>query len=744
MKFTISWLKDHLDTNAKNQEILETLTNLGLEVEESTDQSKALQPFVVAEVQDVKKHPDADKLQICGVNTGNKTIEVVCGASNVRKGMKSVFADLGTIIPSTGDKITKVKIRGIYSHGMLCSARDLGLSEDHEGIIKLPDDSKIGESCSKFLGLNDFLISIDVTPNRSDCLSVRGIARDLAAAGLGKLKPLVGKKVNGHFKSSINIILDFPKTKSSLCPVFAGRYIRNIKNADSPRWLSERLYSVGLKPVSALVDITNYFTLNLGRPLHVFDAKKINGDLRVNLSQSGEKLAALDGKVYSLKDDMVVIRDKNKVLSLGGVIGGEESGCNHETTDTFLECAHFDPKSISSTGRKLMIDSDSRFRFERGVDPTSVLPGIESATKMIIDICGGEPSEIVIAGKKDFTKKIINFDLREVLKLTGLKISAQKIKTSLESLGFSLKGKGNSFSVNVPSWRNDIDVPADLVEEVLRIYGYDNIPDEPFTKVSTSVALGSSKQQKIKDTVKRSFATRGFYEVITWSFMDGKYASLFGGDNQDLRLVNPISADLDMMRPSILPNLLTAAKKNLDRGSGSFALFEIGPSYSSIHSDGQRLCAAGIRVGSTDRHWRRPSKKVDFYDVKADVLSFLQISQISQENLEISNTAAKWYHPARAASFSQKDALPLVSFGELHPEVLSSFNIKVPVVGFELYIDSLATLSGKKMMDDSGLTLSSLQSVERDFAFVVDQKITSQEIVAVSYTHLTLPTILLV
>ena len=728
MKFTVSWLKDHLETNATNEKILNTLTNLGLEVEESTDQQEALKSFIVAEITDVQKHPDADKLQICEVNTGKKLVEVVCGAPNVRKGMKGVFADLDTTIPSTGDKISKVKIRGVESYGMLCSARDLALGDDHEGILELPDSAVTGEHCSKFLGLNDFLITVDITPNRADCLGVRGIARDLSATGLGKLKPLSEKKVDGKFKSPIDIHLDFSKKESASCPIFAGRYIRNLKNVDSPKWLSDRLSSVGLRPVSALVDITNYFTFNLNRPLHVFDSKKINGNLKVNFSRDGEKLRALDGKTYSLKKDMVVIRDEKKILSLGGVIGGEEGSCSNQTTDAFLECAYFDPKSISATGRQLMIDSDSRFRFERGVDPESVLSGIESATQMIIDICGGEASEIVLAGKNDFVKKTINFNLKEIPRLTGLDITAQKVRTILESLGFNLKEKNNSFSVEVPSWRNDISVSADLVEEVLRIYGYDNIPDEPFGKIIPSPLSGLSSRKKIEHVVRKNFATRGFYEVITWSFMKGKSAALFGGENQNLKLLNPISSDLDMMRPSILPNLLTAAKENLDRGNKNFSLFEIGPSYSSLEEDGQKLCAAGIRIGGSDRHWRRTSQKFDFYDIKADILSCMQLFKLSEENIEISNTIPKWYHPGQSASFHKKDKSLLASFGALHPEVLSEFDLKDTVIGFELYIDSLTDLVAEKKKQDSNLTLSPLQSVDRDFAFIVDQKVTSKEI----------------
>jgi len=729
MKFTVSWLKDHLETNATNEKILNTLTNLGLEVEESIDQRETLKSFIVAEVTDVQKHPDADKLQICKVNTGKKLIKVVCGAPNVRKGMKGVFADLGTTIPSTGDKISKAKIRGVDSYGMLCSMRDLALGDDHEGILELPDNAVTGEYCSKFLGLNDFLITVDITPNRADCLGVRGIARDLAATGLGKLKSLPEKKVGGKFKSPIDVHLDFPKQDSTPCPIFAGRYIRNLKNVDSPKWVSDRLSSVGLKPVSALVDITNYFTLNLNRPLHVFDAKKINGNLKINFSRDGEKLRALDGKTYSLKRDMVVIRDEKKILSLGGVIGGEEGGCSNQTTDTFLECAYFDPKRISVTGRQLMIDSESRFRFERGVDPESVLSGIESATQMIIDICGGEASEIVLAGKKDFVKKTINFNLKEIPRLTGLEITAQKVKTILESLGFNLKEKNNSFSVDIPSWRNDISVSADLVEEVLRIYGYDNIPDEPFEKITSSSLLELSSRQKIEHVIRKNFATRGFYEVITWSFMNGKSTALFGGENQNLKLLNPISSDLDMMRPSILPNLLIAAKENLDRGNKNFSLFEIGPSYSSLEPDGQRLCATGIRIGGSDRHWRRTSKKFDFYDIKADILSCMRLFKLSEETLEISDTAPQWYHPGQSASFYKRDKSLLASFGELHPEVLSSFDLKDVVIGFELYVDSLTDLVVEKKKQDFNLALSSLQSVDRDFAFIVDQKVTSKEIV---------------
>ncbi|HTP85205.1 MAG TPA: phenylalanine--tRNA ligase subunit beta [Alphaproteobacteria bacterium] len=732
MKFTLGWLKAHLDTTASLKEIADKLTAIGLELEGIEDRAEKLKPFIVAYVVEAKQHPDADRLRVCIVDTGTEKLQVVCGAPNARTGMKGVFARAGTTIPGTGLELKKSNIRGQDSNGMLCSAREMGLGDDHAGIIDLPADAPVGKPFADVLGLNDPVIDIAITPNRADCLGVRGVARDLAAAGLGTLKARKVEPVPGKFKSPIGVAFDFPPDAATACPYFVGRLIRGVKNGPSPKWLQDRLTAVGLRPISALVDVTNFFTLDVNRPLHVFDAKKIAGSrLVVRLAKSGETIKALNGKDYILTGAETVIIDDKGVESLGGVIGGEATGCTETTTEVFVEAALFDPIRTAATGRRHEIVSDARYRFERGLDPAAVIEGMEAATRLIMELCGGEPSELVITGREPEWRRSYVLRTERLHGLGGLAIAAPEARQILERLGFAVDGSADVLQVTPPSWRGDIHGETDLIEEVARIYGYDKI--QPVSMVRDSAVARpalTAAQRRVRDA-KRELAGLGLVEAVTFSFMARAQAALFGGTNAALAVANPISADLDMMRPSILPNLVLAAKRNADRGVPDAALFEIGPQFHDPTPTGQRIVAAGIRSGqSGPRHWAAPPRAADAFDAKADALALIAALGLSTDNVQVAAEAPAWYHPGRSGALKLGPKTVLAYFGELHPGTLRKLDADGPIAAFEVFLDALPAPKAKASKARPMLRLSAFQPVERDFAFVLDAGIEAAKIIA--------------
>ncbi|OJW48518.1 MAG: phenylalanine--tRNA ligase subunit beta [Alphaproteobacteria bacterium 41-28] len=714
MKFTLSWLKDHLETEASLELILEKLTALGLVVDKVENKAEALAPFKICEILEAEKHPNADRLQVCRVNTGTEVIQVVCGAPNARKGLKAVLARPGDVIPSTKQVLKVGKVRDVESFGMMCSAEELHLGERAEGIIEVDRDAPVGEPYAKWIGFDDILIEIEVTPNRGDCLGVYGIARDLAATGIGKLQPLKVERIKGSYPCPISL-----KTDPEACPYFTGRVIRGLKNGSSPLWLQKKLEAIGLRPISALVDITNFFTHDRARPLHVFDADKLKGNLNIRLSKEGESFIALDGKTYTLSDDMTVIADDSGVISLAGIMGGESTGCGDATHTIFLESAFFDPIRIAITGRSLGILSDSRYRFERGVDPASTLPGLEAATQMILEICGGDASDVIIAGKEPDLRASLTFEPSRIKTLGGLEVSSQRAQDVLTNLGFEVKGQGNNLTVVTPTWRPDVEQEADLVEEVLRVEGYDKIPSTPYEDRPEQKPLSLLQEQRF--VARAKLANRGLTEVITWSFMEHKDTELFGGAPENLVLLNPISQDLDTMRPSLLPNLLKALLLNQNRGAEAVGLFEVGPQFSDPTPQGQHMMVSGIRAGVLHSdHWLEKKRPVDIYDIKADIIYVL-----SGIAVQYDQTAPLWYHPGRSATLKLGPNV-LGYFGELHPRILKDYDVKGPVVAFEIFIDRIPLLKRKSK---SKLTLSPYQRVERDFAFVFDKNILAENLI---------------
>src|ERR1700758_1062077 len=640
MKLTFGWLKEHLATGRSLDEIVGKLTMIGLEVERIEDKAKSFAPFVIARVVEAKPHPNADRLRVCTVDTGDgKPIQVVCGAPNARAGMKGVFAPPGAFIPGKNITLGVGKIRDVESRGMLVSEFELQISDHHEGIIELPDDAPVGVPYAKYAGLDDPMIEINLTPNRGDATGVHGIAPDLAAAGVGKLKDMPIKPVKGQFPCPVKVTLDFGAT-TSLCPAFALRLIRGVKNGPSPDWLARRLTAIGLRPINALVDITNFITYDRGRPLHVFDAAKVRGNLSVRRARAGESLLALDGKTYKLDDSICVIADDDGVESLAGIMGGEKTGCSETTTDVLIESALWDPLNIAQTGRKLGINSDARYRFERGVDPAFMLPGLELATRMVLDLCGGEPSEITVAGTPEVPARIIDFPLAEVPRLTGLTIDQREVERVLGRLGFSVAATGKNLRVTVPSWRGDVEGKADLVEEVVRILGVDRVAATPFDRgeaprkpVLTPIQLRTRK-------AKRALAARGMVEAVAWSFISKAQAELFGGGKAELALANPIASDLSDMRPSLIPGLATAAQKNADRGFADVALFEVGQVFRGDQPQDQLTAASGVRralakVTGIGRSWSPPAGEVDAFDAKADALAVLAAAGTPAQALHV-------------------------------------------------------------------------------------------------------------
>jgi len=728
MKLTLSWLKSHIETAADLDTIIRSLTMLGLEVDAVIDRSKHLAPFRVAYVVSAEPHPNADKLRVCVVDTGAERVQVVCGAPNARAGMKGVFAPMGSTIPRNGMVLKPSTIRGVASQGMLCSGYEMALSDDHDGIIELPADAPVGEPFAKVLGLDDPLLDVKITANRADCLGVRGIARDLAAAGLGRLKPLATEKIPGLFPSPIGIAIADLKA----CPLFVGRYIRGVKNGPSPRWLQDRLLSIGLRPISALVDITNFATFDLDRPLHVFDAGKLKGGLTLRSAEGGECLLALNGKEYALEPGMTVICDDSGVVSLGGVIGGEPTGCDAATTDVFIEAALFDAVLTAATGRKLNLQSDARYRFERGLDPAFVFDAIEIATRLVLDLCGGEPGEVTFAGAEPTWQRSLSLRPERVASLGGLAVSEAEITRILTTLGCTVEAGDGAFQVAMPSWRGDIEGEADLVEEVLRIHGYDHIPVVPMSLETALPRPALDAGQRRAGLVRRTLAERGLNEAVTFSFMSSALLgagnqALFGPVKPELLVANPISADLDLMRPNILPNLLSAAKRNADRGYGDVALFELGPQYADETPAGQRDLATGIRVGRFARkQWNDPGRTVDVFDAKADALAALAAAGAPIENLQVTSDPPAWYHPGRGGSIRLGPKAVLAHFGEIHPRFVAALDLRGPAVGFEIYLDAVPF--AKSARQRPALKLSSFQPLERDFAFLVDQSVTVEQV----------------
>ncbi|MFY9841422.1 MAG: phenylalanine--tRNA ligase subunit beta [Xanthobacteraceae bacterium] len=739
MKFTFGWLKEHLETDRSLGEIADKLTMIGLEVERIEDRAKLFAPFVIARVTEAKQHPNADRLRVCMVDIGDgKPIQVVCGAPNARTGMKGVFAPPGAFIPGKNITLGVGKIRDVESRGMLVSEFELQISDDHEGIIELPDDAPVGEAYAKYAGLDDAVIEINLTPNRGDGTGVHGIARDLAAAGMGKLKELPITPVKGEFPCPVGVTLHFGATPS-LCPAFALRLVRGVKNGPSPPWLQQRLTAIGLRPINALVDITNFITYDRGRPLHVFDAAKVRGNLTVRRARSAETLLALDGKTYTLDDTICVIADETGVESLSGIMGGEKTGCSEATTDVLIESALWDPMNIAQTGRKLGINSDARYRFERGVDPAFMLPGLELATHMVMELCGGTPSQVTIAGSPETAKRIVDFPLAEIKRLTGLAVPFADVRRILESLGFGVSGddSGKSDShvkITVPSWRGDVHGKADIVEEVARIFGVDRVPPTPFDRGAVPRKPVLTPMQVRTRKAKRALATRNLVEAVTWSFISKKQAELFGGGKPDLALANPIAADLSDMRPSLIPGLVTAAQRNADRGFPDTALFEVGQVFRGDQPTDQFAAAAGVRralgkPSGIGRHWSKRDGEVDAFDAKADALAVLAASGAPAAALQVVPGGPGWFHPGRSGTIQVGPQNVLGYFGELHPSALEALDAEGPLVAFEVILERIPEPRARSTRAKPALELSPFQAVERDFAFVVERNIKAADIV---------------
>jgi phenylalanyl-tRNA synthetase beta chain len=729
MKFTLSWLKEHLDTPATLAQVRDALTRLGLEVEGITNAAETLKGFVVGYVVEAVQHPNADRLRVCKVDTGAGVVQVVCGAPNARTGMKGIFAPPGSYIPGTDLHLKVGKIRGEESNGMLCSSRELQLGDDHSGIIDLPAETKTGISAAEALGLDDPVIEIKVTPNRGDCLGVHGIARDLAAAGLGALKPIKAEQVKGAYASPIKWRHGYEAKPDSPCPIVVGRHFRGVKNGPSPDWLQRRLKAIGLRPISTLVDITNLVTFDLNRPLHVFDARKLAGDLVMRQAREGEKIRALDGKTYELDPTIAVIADSRAVHGLGGVMGGEETGVQADTTEVLLEVAYFDPIRTAATGRKLGIQSDARYRFERGVDPQSVHWGAEVATHLILELCGGEASEIFSSGVMPNWQRSYTLRADRVKTLTAIDVPAKDTADILTRLGFAVSGAG-PWTAGVPSWRPDIVGEADLVEEVTRVAGFDRIPTTSLPRLSAISKPTRDPLQRRVPQARRALAQRGMNEAVTWSFMARAKAERFGAQQQaGLRLLNSIDATLDTMRPSILPNLIDAAARNEARGLADPALFEVGPQYKDATPTGQARVAAGLRHNmAIPRNWEGPARTVDAFDAKADAMAVLAAIGAPVENMSAQAGAPDWYHPGRSGAIKLGDRV-MAHFGELHPELAAAADLKGPVAAFEVFLDAPPPPKARATKARSKLALSALQPVERDFAFLVDDSVEAEKLV---------------
>ena len=720
MKFTLSWLKEHLATDASLDDILYALTDLGLEVEEVTNRAAKLDAFTIAKVLHAEQHPDADKLRVCRVLTDEGEKQIVCGAPNARAGITVVLCKPGTYVPGIDTTIQVGKIRGVESHGMMASERELELSDEHNGIIELPS-GEVGQKFSDWLAANrpevvDPMVHIKITPNRPDALGVRGIARDLAARGLGTLKPLPVEPVKGGFASPIRVEID-PALKAKGCPLFAGRVIRGVKNGPSPAWMQARLTAIGLRPISALVDITNYFTFALNRPLHVFDADKVKGGvLRIHPAKGGEELLALDGKTYAMQAGMMLISDDQGPESLAGIMGGEVSGCTEATVNVFLESAYWDPITIATTGRALKINSDARYRFERGVDPAFTLDGLELATRMILDLCGGEASDVAVDGAVPDTTRAYRLDPARVISLVGMDIPEAEQRRTLEALGFTLHGD----MATPPTWRPDVLGEADLVEEVARIASLTKLEGKPLRRTQDGVPRPIlTPLQAREKAARRMLASLGYNECVTYSFIDATAAALFGGGSDAVRVDNPISSEMTHLRPDLLPGLLRAAARNQARGFGDLALFEVGPVFHGGEPGEQALQATGLLVGaSAPRDPFASRRPVDVFDAKADAEAVLSALG-APARVQITRKVAGWWHPGRSGVIGLGPNA-LATFGEVHPKVLAEMGVKGPAVAFTVLVANVP-MPKAKTATRPALVISDLQAVERDFAFVVDK-----------------------
>ena len=718
MKFTLDWLHDHLETDATLDIICDTLNRIGLEVEEVIDPASKLAGFEVAEIVSTEQHPDADRLKICTVKSGQGEQKLVCGAPNARTGLKGILANEGAVIPANGMVLGKAKIRGVESRGMMCSLAELELSEDHDGIIELSENAVIGTPAAEALGNNGFaidpVIEIAITPNRPDCLGVRGIARDLAAAGLGTLKSDTVQAASSDFESDIKIKVATPD-----CPVFAGRVIRGLKNGASPDWLSARLQAIGQRRINTLVDITNYISFDRGRPLHVYDVSRLSGTVTARAGQAGEKFMALDEESYEIDENDCVIADDKSVLGFGGVKGGLESGANEATTEVLVESAWFEPIAIANTGRRHGIDSDARYRFERGVDPQSVLPGLDQAVQMITQLCGGEVSSLIQAGDVPDNQQEIAFDPHRVKSLTGIDLTEDNIEDILLRLGFEVTRQKEKWQVKAPTWRPDVHGSADVVEEVTRIYGLDNVPSVPLpSDADITQAIQTQEQTRIA-LARRIMAGSGLTEAVTWSFIAEAVALKFAG-HPALKLANPISSELSNMRPSLLPGLLQAAGRNVARGLSDFGLFEVGQVFTDAIPGGQETVVAALRYGHVKpRDWSGPAEPLNLFKIKADALTLLTAYGVQTESLQVLRDTPDWYHPGQSGVICRDPRTPLARFGALHPALLKDFDLDGPVMVCEIFPMAIPLPKKKPSRSKPVLSLSPYQAVRRDFAFEV-------------------------
>ncbi len=730
MKITFDWLKDHLKTSLKEKNLLEQLTNIGLEVESVESLSTDNELFKVAEIIKIEKHPNADRLKVCDVNVGEKEFKkVVCGAANAKEGLLTVYAPPGAIIPKTNTKLVVAKIRGVTSYGMLCSESELNLSDESDGITELPKKFKKNIGKNYFSKSKSKLIDLSITPNRPDCLGVRGIARDLAASGFGKLVNLKKKKIHTKNKQTLKIKIN--KEKEQGCNAFGSCLITNVKNSQSPKWLKDKLISVGQKPISAIVDVTNYVMLDINRPLHAYDVDKIEKGIIVRNSKFGEEFTALDNKNYKLDSGMCVISDNKGVLGLGGIIGGTRSGTEFNTKNILLESAYFEPGSIRNTAKKLNLDTDAKFRFERGIDPLSIEEGLNKAAKLIKEICGGEISKIDIQKKETFKTKKIIFDPNIFEKISGFKISSKEMIKILEDLGFGVKKHKKGFKLVIPSWRPDISQEVDIVEELVRITGYDKIKFIDPIKHRKKSTL--NKYQKLFHFLQRSVASKGYLEAITWSFTDKRYNDHFRDTKKEIKIINPISMELGVLRNSIFSNLIMYMNKNLDRGFKDLSIFEIGPIFNGSNPGEQNTVVCGLSAGKKSRlSWIEKDRNVDVFDVKRDVIQTLVEAGYNSEKFLIDNDTPTYYHPGKSGRLflnNKKDHI-VGYFGEIHPTILKQIDMKTEsLVGFEIFMDNLK-LAEKTLNDQKAkFSFSDYQKSERDFAFIVNKDVNAQDLI---------------
>ncbi len=720
MKFSLSWLKDHLDTDADIHGVADALNRIGLEVEGIENPAEKLAGFRVAKVLAAERHPQADKLQVLTVDAGDGAVQVVCGAPNARAGLVGVFGLEGAVVPANGMVLRKAAIRGVESNGMMCSTRELELGDDHDGIIELPADAPVGTAFADYAQMDDPIIDVAITPNRQDCMGVRGIARDLAAAGLGTLKPLTIPQIEGSFPCPTEIRIE----DADGCPAFFGRVIRGVKNGDSPAWMQARLKSAGQRPISALVDITNYVMLDHGRPSHAYDLAKLTGSVSARRATDGETVTALNGKDYSLTSDMTVIADDAGVHDIAGIMGGEHSGCSDTTADMLLEVAYFTPERIAKTGQALALTSDARSRFERGVDPAFLDDAVAILTGLILDICGGEASHMVRAGTPPLAQKTLAYDTSLCARLGGVDVPADQQKAILSSLGFTVSV---DWQVTVPTWRRDVDGLADLVEEVVRIIGLDNVPSTPLPRAEGVARPTATPAQKMERKLRRTAAARGLNEAINWSFLPEKDAAIFGGGAWTL--ANPISEDMKVMRPSLLPGLLSATRRNFDRGAETVRLFELGRRYLA---EGERPTLGLILGGERSaRGWASgKARAFDAFDAKAEVIALLAAAGAPVDNLQVMGEAGAHFHPGQSATLRLGPKTVLASFGALHPGIAKAFDLDGAVMAAEIYLDAIpAKRGGGGGFMRPAFTPPVLQAVKRDFAFLVPTDLAAGDLV---------------